>query len=144
MDKKAKVVFDTNVWISIFMKKTLSREFSNVFEQEKIAVYVSEPILKEISKVLMYPKITELLELSGISIKEILQSIARNSTSVNPKLELNLIKEDFDDNKILECALEAKADFIVSGDNHLVKLRKFRNIRITEPREFLEIVKTRL
>ena len=138
MGKKVKVVFDTNIWISIFMKKTLGEEFSEILGKERIEIYTSEQILKEVSKVLVYPKISELLELSGISMREILQNILRNSISVKPKFKLNIIKEDPEDNKILDCALQAKANFIVSGDKHLLKLRKFKNTKIVTPREFLE------
>jgi hypothetical protein len=139
MGKKVKVVFDTNVWISIFIKKTLGKEFSEIFKKEKIDTYTTEEILKEISKVLAYPKISELLEFSGVSERGILQSILKNSILVRPKFKLKLIKEDLEDNKILDCALHAKVDFIVSGDRHLLKLKRFKNIRIITPREFLDI-----
>ena len=138
MGAKVKVVFDTNVWVSIFLKKALGEEFSEILRKETMEICVSEQILKEISKVLVYPKINELLALSGISMREILQTILRNSTIVSPKFELNVIKEDLDDNRILDCALQAKADFIVSGDKHLLKLRRFQNIKIITPREFLD------
>jgi putative PIN family toxin of toxin-antitoxin system len=64
MGKKIKVVLDANVWVSIFMKKTLAEEFSKLFETRKINVYNSEAILNEISKVLMYPKINDIVRLS--------------------------------------------------------------------------------
>lgn len=140
MGAKVKV-FDTNIWISIFMKKILGEEFSATLRKGNIEIYTSEPILKEISKVLVYPKIAELLELSGISVREILQTILRNSTIVRPEFKLNIIKEDLEDNRMLDCALQAKADFIVSGDKHLLKLRNFKNTKITTPREFLDTVK---
>ena len=142
MGKKVKVVFDTNIWISIFMKKTLGKEFSEIFKKG-IDVYTTEEILKEISKVLVYPRISELLELSGVSEREIIRSIVKNSIIVRPKFRLKVIKEDQEDNRILDCALQAKAGFIVSGDKHLLKLGKFRNIKILTPREFLDFIRTK-
>ena len=136
MGKKIKVVFDTNVWISIFLKKVLSEEFAQINDQ--ISLYVSKDIILEISKVLMYPKISEILKESGLHEKEILQAISKNSTIVNPNIKLKVIDEDFEDNKILECALTAKADIIVTGDKHLLKIGKFRKTRIVTPRAFLE------
>jgi putative PIN family toxin of toxin-antitoxin system len=135
--KKIKVVLDTNVWLSIFMKKTLGREFSKLFNQDKIEVFISKEIIEEISRVLTYPKIAMLLESTGIGMKEILKHIVNISTIVSPNIKLHVIKEDPTDNIILECAYEAKAEFIVSGDKHLLKLKKFRNIRIVTPRKFL-------
>lgn len=137
MGKKVKVVFDSNVWISIFMKKVLSREFSKMLNEETI-VYTSKEIMIEISKVLTYPKITEILQASGIREREILHAMVANSTIVNPKMKLHVIDEDPDDNKILECALTARANFIVTGDRYLLKLGKFRKTRILTPREFLD------
>jgi hypothetical protein len=142
MGKKIKVVLDTNVWVSIFMKKTLAEEFSKLFETRKINVYNSEAILNEISKVLMYPKINDIVRLSWFGTKDIIQSVIENSIIVKPKHKINAIKEDVEDNKILECAIQANVDFIVSGDAHLIRLKEFKKIKIVTPREFLEIIST--
>ena len=139
MGKKVKVVFDTNVWLSIFMKKTLSEEFSKALNRE-IAVYITEAILREISRVLTYPKMTQVLKLSGIKQKEILRAIVKNSIIVTSKLEVHMVEDDPEDNKILACALFAGADFIVSGDKHLLALGKFKRARILTPREFLDLI----
>lgn len=142
MGKKIKVVLDTNVWISILMKKTLGREFSRIFKGKEVEVYVSKPILKEISKVLLYPKIKVLFKQCGIGISEVIRLIIENSTIVKPKHRINVIKEDPEDNRIIECAVEANASFIISGDKHLLKLRKYKNIKIISPRKFLEKFKS--
>jgi putative PIN family toxin of toxin-antitoxin system len=136
--KKVKVVFDTNVWVSVFMKKLLNDEFSQV--KHKLTVYVSKDIILEISKVLLYPKIAEILRKTGINEKEILRALEANSTIVKPKVKLHVIEEDVEDNKILECALAAGADIIVSGNRHLLKLGKFRKTRILTPREFFDYI----
>jgi len=137
--KKVKVVFDTNVWISIAMEKILKDEFFQV--KQELTVYVSKDILLEISKVLLYPKISEVVSNAGLNEKEILRAIEANSTIVKPKLKLQIIEEDVEDDKILECALACKANIIVSGDKHLLKLAKFRKTRILTPREFFDGMK---
>jgi putative PIN family toxin of toxin-antitoxin system len=134
--KKVKVVFDTNVWLSIFMKKILTDEFSKA--KQELTVYISKDIIFEASKVLLYPKIAEILKKANVTEKEILRAIEANSTIVNPKIKLKIIEEDAEDNKILECALASGADIIVSGDKHLLKLEKFRKTRILTPREFFD------
>jgi len=48
-----------------------------------------------------------------------------------------VVEDDPSDNKILECALEAEADYIVSGDRHLLDLREYRGIKILSSGEFL-------
>jgi putative PIN family toxin of toxin-antitoxin system len=137
--KKVKVVFDTNVWLSIFMKKILSDEFSQV--KQELTVYVSKDIILEMSKVLLYPKIAEILRKASVNEREILRAIEANSIIVKPKLKLQVIEEDVEDNKILECALASGADIIVSGDKYLLKLGRFRKTRILTPREFFDNIK---
>ena len=139
MGKKVKVVFDTNVWLSIFMKKILSDEFSQV--KQELTVYVSKDIILEMSKVLLYPKIAEILRKASVNEREILRAIEANSIIVKPKLKLQVIEEDVEDNKILECALASGADIIVSGDKYLLKLGRFRKTRILTPREFFDNIK---
>lgn len=136
MGKKVKVVFGTNVWISIFMEKALRDEFSRV--KQDLTVYVSEDIGLEISKVLQYPQVAVVLRKIGIREKDVLRILRANSKKVEPKLKLHVINEDTEDNKILECALAARANIIVSGDKHLLSLGKFRKTRIVTPREFFD------
>jgi uncharacterized protein len=132
--KKVKLVFDTNVWVSIFMEEVLYDEFSQT--KQELTVYVSKDIILELSKVLLYPRIAKVLEKNSLHEKDVLRAISAESKLVEPKLKLYVINEDVEDNKILECALAAKADIIVSGDKHLLKLGKFRKTRILTPREF--------
>ena len=136
MGKKVKVVFDTNIWISIFIEKRTRDEFSRV--KQDLAVYISEDIGLEISKVLQYPKVSEILRKTGLREKDVLRILAANSRKVEPKLKLHAVNEDAEDNKILECALAANADIVVSGDKHLLELDKFKKIRILTPREFFD------
>lgn len=136
MGKKVKVVFDTNVWISIFMEKRLKDEFPRT--KQDLTVYVSEDIGLEVSKVLQYPQVSEILRKTGIREKDVLRIFAVNSRRVEPKVELHIVNEDEEDNKILECALAARADIIVSGDKHLLNLGKFKKTRILTPRQFFD------
>lgn len=60
------------------------------------------------------------------------------SELVEPKIKINIIKDDPDDNKILECAVEGKVNYIVSGDKHLLRVRAYQGIKIITPREFMD------
>ena len=138
MGKKVKVVFDTNVWVSIFMEEVLYDEFSQA--KQELTVYASKDLILELSKVLLYPRIAKVLEKNSIHEKDVLRAISANSKMVESKLKLNFINEDAEDNKILECAQAAGAVFIVSGDKHLLKLGMFRKTRILSPREFFDYI----
>jgi hypothetical protein len=131
---KTKVVLDTNVWTSFCLKKKLANEFV----KEGVRIYVSNPILAELARALSYPKLAELLDGAGLSPKEIIRAVVDRSETVRPRHKLRIVKDDPADDRILECALQANCKFIISGDRHLLKLGKFRNIEILSLREFLK------
>ena len=138
MVEKTKVVLDTNVWVSIFMKKVLGKEFAKVFGRKDIEIYVSDAILREICRVLVYPKIRKLLKASNVTEKEIVHVILKNSVLVKPSLKLCVIGEDPEDNRVLECSVYVNARFIVSGNKHLLNLKKYDDTVIITPKEFLK------
>ena len=133
--RTVKVVTQTSGFF--FPKKILSKDLSNILTNE-VTVYVSKDILTEISKVLTYPKINRILKNTDFTQRDILRAIAQNTCLVEPKTKITLITDDPEDNKILECSQEADADFIVTGDNHLLKLREFNQTKILAPREFID------
>jgi putative PIN family toxin of toxin-antitoxin system len=132
--KKVKVVFDTNVWVSILMETVLYDKYSHV--KEELTVYTSKDIIVELTKVLLYPKIAKVLSKNGISTNEVIRVISCESKIVDCKVKLHVIEADEEDNKILECALASRADVIISGDKHLLELVKFKKTKILSPREF--------
>lgn len=138
MGKKAKVVFDTNIWVSLFLKMVVSDDY--IKAKQHLIVYTSEDILLEISKVLLYPKIAEILQKANVSPKEVLRAIEVNSIVIKTHLKFYVIEEDPEDNKILECAVASGAGFIVTGDKHLLKLGVFKGIKIFTAREFFDSI----
>ena len=136
MGKKVKVVFDTNVWFAISMRKVLKDEFLRV--KGNLTVYVSKDIALETSRVLQYQRVSEVLRKASIGERDVLRVIASNSKMTEMNMKLHVINEDSEDNKVLECALAAGTDIIVSGDKHLLSLGKFRKTRILTPRDFFE------
>jgi len=62
---------------------------------------------------------------------------------VMPEVRVDIVEEDTEDNRVLECALEARADFIVTGDKHLIKIREYKDVRIVRASEFLEAFRSK-
>ena len=85
-----------------------------------------------------YEEIQDKIKDKKLEMKRTVGKIISMSTIVVPKEKLTLVKDDPDDNKILECAIAGNVDCIVSNDKHLLKLKKFRNIPILTPDEFVE------
>jgi len=136
--EKIKVVLDTNIVISAPLSKDGNP--AKIFELlllEEIKNFRSFEITEEIMDVLGREKIKKLLSQEKIDF--ILENYMNSSVFIQPGFTLNAIKEDEDDNRILECAEAAEADYIVTGDEHLLALRNFKNIKIVSPKEFLQI-----
>ena len=68
--------------------------------------------------------------------------VLEKSILVIPKRKVNVVKDDSDDNKFVEAALEGKADYIVTQDRHLLNIKEFESIKMVTPKEFLRILKT--
>lgn len=135
--KRNKVVLDTNTLISALLGRD-GKPAGVLAEIGKgnIINHISEDILREVREVLSRPKIMS--KTSEHERRYFLHFILSTSKIVAPRKKLKVMKEDPGDDKILECALEAKAHYIITGDNHLLKLRKYKTTIILNSREFLE------
>ena len=138
-NSKIKVVIDTNVVISAPLgKDTKPARIFELLILEKIDNYTSKEILDEVKRVFESPKISSLI--SEEKKDFIIHNFKAFSNAIRPEIRLDVIKEDKADNKFLECALAAKASYIISGDKHLLRLRKFQDVSIVSPKEFLGIL----
>jgi len=99
---------------------------------------LSEEIVNEYEEVLNYEEIKDKIKDKKLEMKLTVEKIKSISTIAVPKERLNIVKDDPDDNAILECAIAGNVDCIVSNDKHLLKLKKFRNITILTPDDFVE------
>jgi putative PIN family toxin of toxin-antitoxin system len=133
-----KITADTNILISATFWHGASDRIISKVEAKEIQLILSEEIVKEYAEVMDYDEIKNKIKDKNLAIKHTVSKIISISTIIEPKTKLNVIKDDSDDNKILECAVAGNVDCIVSNDKHLLKLRKFRNIPILTPDDFLE------
>ena len=128
-----RVVLDSNVYISAFLFGGKPAGVVRLALRGSILVYTSIPILDEVCDVLRRPKFG-LSSSQAFTLIEEIHSLCRIVSSEGPVMA---VKEDPDDNKILECALAAGAEVIVSGDSHLLHLKQWRGIKILTPAELL-------
>lgn len=134
MQNKIKAVFDTNIYISAIIFGGNPRQCLERARDDEITLFLSKPILLELSSNLQIKFKWEKDE-----VEEVIRGLSYFIKIIEPKIEIDFIKEDKADNRILEAALEAKVDFIVSGDKkHLLSLKKFKNIPIVSSKEFLD------
>ena len=135
-----KVVFDTNVLVSATFWVGEAFEAIRLVEEKKAESFLSREILAEYYEVMRGEEITKKTSRKNLFANALLAKVIALSRKAEPKRKLNVIPEDPEDNKILECAVEARADCIVTYNKaHLLKLKEFEGIRIISPKEFLKI-----
>lgn len=132
-----KAVFDTNVYISALGFGGIPEHLLELATgpARHYELYTSNDILKEIMKVLA----SEKFHFSKEEIADAISVIDDAADVISPGIKLNVIKHK-PDNRILECAVKAKADYIVSGDKHLLGLKEYKGIRSIAPAEFLDLL----
>ena len=126
-----RVIFDTNIFLSAL---TFGGKPEVVFEMVRsgqLQLFVSSAILAEVASILK-SKFSRDEE----DIREALMVVGRHAELVKPGHRLRVFEDDAD-NRVLECAVEGRAEWIISGDHHLLDLREFQGIPIVRVSEFL-------
>lgn len=129
-----RIVANTNVYLSALLFGGPPEEIVNLARKGTIRLIASSSILLELATVLKSK-----FEWHETDVADAIRSIGYCSELVKPKVFIKEIADDAD-NRILECAVEGEAEFIVSGDRHLLTLESFRGIRIVRARELLDLI----
>ena len=132
-----KVVTDTNTLISAFISNGNEYQILKLAKLKKVRLILSYEILWEFEEVIKRSK----FGFSKEQIERAIEQVKSISDIMEPNIKLEVIKEDPDDNKVIECALEGKADYIVSGDTHLLDLKQYNGIKILTSTELLQMLK---
>ena len=132
-DNGVTVVLDTNVLISAIMFGGKSRDILEMAIAGKFKIAMSQDILKELAGVLVGKK----FKMPVIAVQQIVHELSELAILVVVTHAIKVVKDDLDDDRILECALSAGADYIVSGDTDLLSLKQFKSIKILSPTDFL-------
>ncbi len=134
-----RATLDTNVLVSATFWTGDSFRILELIERGEIVCVLSSFIISEYIKVINSEEILEKRKKKELVFLKIIQKIFSESLIIEPKTELRVIKTDSSDNRIIECAVEGKADFIITNDRHLLNVGNYAGIRIMAPGEFLEI-----
>lgn len=130
-----RVVLDTNLWVSAALRSTglVARLVNHMVDNGE--VLISSPfICHELERVL------DRLGFPPEGVRKARQAIVGVADIVCPSVRITIISTDPTDNRILECAVEGRADVIITGDlRHLRPLETFRGIKILTPREFSDM-----
>ena len=134
-----KAVLDTNVVVSGTFWTGSSFNILELVDRDKLTIVVTLPILKEYDKIINSKEILEKTTIYQQARIKSIYKILSKAVIVEPKEKIDIINNDPDDNKFLEAAVAGNVDYILSQDKkHLLVLKKFRNISIITPKEFLD------
>lgn len=134
-----RAVLDTNVFVSAFLILGRLNRMAGLVEKGAFLWLISQEILEEYATVALRP----LFKLSTEEAESLLYQIKERATWVDVQSHFTVITADPSDNKFLACAVDGHADWIVTGDRHLLALKKFRAIRIGKPAQFLQELRGR-
>ena len=132
-----RVVLDTNIFVSMAMGGQVGKINDN-WRAGEFTLVVSEDIVSEYLDVLQRAK----LHLKSRTIAIIVNRIYRKAEFATPGESVSIIQADPTDNKFIEAAIAGKADYIVSGDKHLLGIKEFQSIPIITAREFIDLLES--
>jgi len=131
---KKKLVLDTNILISALGWEGKPRDIFKKVLNKEYELILSHKQMIEIKRVMDYPKFNFTYEQKSRFLTILVEAAILVKTSDR----LNVIYEDPDDNIILESAVDNGADYLITGDDHLLKLKQYKNVKILTASQFFE------
>lgn len=133
-----KIVLDTNVLISALLKSRSNPAIIvSLIIDGRVILCLSPGIMAEYQGVLKRPKFKAL---NQTAVKKLLHALEKKAVWVEPEETIKKIAVDPADNKFLECAVEARADYLVTGNTKHFSFKKFKSTKIVTPVEFLNVI----
>ena len=126
------VTVDTNLWISAFNYRGNPRKLIDMAEAGKIDVAISDAIIEETKRIL-----ARRFSWPPEDIRDAEAEMRRIGRHITPRVTLDVVKDDSADNRIVECAVSAGSEFIVTGDKDLLRIGVYDSIRMITVTEFL-------
>ena len=134
LENKMKVTADTNFLISATQwNYSVAHKLLKKLILSDAGIFTTRDILDETAEVLERD-----FEYSKNEAKNITEKILLFAKLIWPKQKVEIIKDDPDNNKVIECAIESSSDYIVTYYRHLLKLKEYEGIKIVKPEEILE------
>jgi len=136
-----RVVLDANQFVSaVLVSAGHPAQILSAWRRGEFDLCVSPPILAEIRRVLLYPRLQKRHGWDETQVNTFLEGLLSTAILTPGDTDVRDVVDDPTDNKYLTCALEGNADCIISGDQHLLRLDPWRGMRIVAPAVFLDTI----
>ena len=138
-----RIVLDTNVYISsLISDKGNAAKIVRWWLEGEFDVLVTQPIIDEILRVTGYERIQKKYAKVRENRLEYAALISDQAVWIEPVEKLDIIFADESDNRYVECAVAGHAQYIITGDEHLLKLGAYEGIMILKPAAFVMLKET--
>jgi uncharacterized protein len=138
-----RIVLDTNVLISALVSATgTAAQILARCQAGELELLISPANLTELRRVLAYPKIRKRLEYTDTQIEAFVTFLEQSFIVLTPLTEVRAVPADSDDDKFVALALAGEAQYIISGDDHLLRLGQYQGVTILKPAAFLFLWRT--
>jgi len=135
-----RAVLDVNVLVSALLNpRGVPARIVKLWRADAFKAVACEALLAEFERVMLRPRLRN-RAVAPAELKDLSRSIRRLSVMTSGAISVTDIARDQDDNKVLACALEGGADYIVTGDGDLLVLGKYEGIPIISPTAFLAVL----
>jgi len=136
-----RIVLDANQFVSAVLVPTgRPAQVLECWRVGDLELAVSEDILEEVRRVLLYPRLQKRHRWNAHQIDVFLTKIASSAIATEGTAVVPPVPDDPTDTKYLVCAIESAPEYIITGDQHLLRMDPWRNVRILNPATFIEDV----
>lgn len=129
------VTADSNIYISGLVFAGPPLQFLDAARAGRFQLNLSDPLIAEIIRVLRVKFLWSQARLDVLPLR-----LDKFTRRVQPAITLDVVQNDPDDNRVLECAVTAGSQFIVTGDNHLLDLGRYSGIQIVKVADFMKLI----
>ena len=137
-----RAVIDTNVLVSgIISEHGAPRQIVAAWHTRRFALLTSALIIAEVIRVLRYPHLQKSYHLSEDDILLVRDALLNDAVVLEDLYQVARSRDPQDD-IFLACALEGQADYVVSGDAHLLEIKHYHGVQIVTPRHFVSLLDT--
>ena len=133
-----RAVLDVNVLISALISPSgVPAQVLDAWRAERFVVVTSEPILAEFQRVVARPQLGKRYGLTPSRVERLVRGLRQFALVTPGQWEVRGVAPDPDDDKLLACAVEGRADYLVTGDKGLLELREHEGLQILAPANFI-------
>jgi len=138
-----RAVLDANVLVSALIRPQgpPGRIVAALIEEHAFELVASIPIFEELRRCLAYPRVRRRITATGEELDLWIAALDLIAEPTEGALGARVIEDDPDDDKYVVAALEGRAQFIVSGEAHLLELRTYEGVQIVTPSAFLRLLR---